>query len=379
MRYCLVMWGQKGIRVENSSPSFAHCKLYYNLEQGIRAQNTFLYFDSSEVCYNDQSGIVIYQGTPHLRGNSSHDNQYSGLVLEGVYYGEVLNCNLNNNQQKGLYCSDGTYGVEIGYNVMNYNSMYGLHLVQCDNQAHPLNIHHNQIFQNVLDGIYSDQSYSNLINNTITDNQRDGVFCYQGDLTLYNNIIDRNDNRGIFIQIVPLIIDYNDVWNNSVADYLGCSAGIHDISEDPLYISVSNHNYNLQAISPCIDAGNPLPTYNDPDGTRNDMGALYFNQSPVENFPENFPPKDYTILKCYPNPFNQEIIIEILPTTVSIQEKLLSIYDILGREVYEFKINSFSGGKYIWNGTDFNGKALASGIYWCRLDKTNVLKLVLLR
>jgi hypothetical protein len=33
--------------------------------------------------------------------------------------------------------------------------------------------------------------------------------------------------------------------------------------------------------SPCIDAGNPDPLFNDPDGTRNDMGALYYDQAPT--------------------------------------------------------------------------------------------------
>lgn len=33
------------------------------------------------------------------------------------------------------------------------------------------------------------------------------------------------------------------------------------------------NNFHLSTISPCVDAGNPLPIYNDFDGTRNDMGA----------------------------------------------------------------------------------------------------------
>jgi len=38
-------------------------------------------------------------------------------------------------------------------------------------------------------------------------------------------------------------------------------------------------DYSLAETSPCIDAGNPDPQFNDPDGTRNDMGALYHPQS----------------------------------------------------------------------------------------------------
>jgi hypothetical protein len=38
-------------------------------------------------------------------------------------------------------------------------------------------------------------------------------------------------------------------------------------------------DYRLTSESPCIDAGNPDIKFNDPDETRNDMGAFYFPQS----------------------------------------------------------------------------------------------------
>ncbi len=40
---------------------------------------------------------------------------------------------------------------------------------------------------------------------------------------------------------------------------------------DPLFIS--EVDFHLQQISPCIDSGNPLPEFNDQDGSRNDQGA----------------------------------------------------------------------------------------------------------
>jgi len=36
------------------------------------------------------------------------------------------------------------------------------------------------------------------------------------------------------------------------------------------------HDYRLQTGSPCIDAGDPSSAYNDPDGSRNDMGAIAY-------------------------------------------------------------------------------------------------------
>jgi hypothetical protein len=45
---------------------------------------------------------------------------------------------------------------------------------------------------------------------------------------------------------------------------------------DPEFAGSANNNYFLIVTSPCIDAGDPDPAYNDPDGSRNDIGALPF-------------------------------------------------------------------------------------------------------
>ncbi|TKJ41003.1 hypothetical protein CEE37_04885 [candidate division LCP-89 bacterium B3_LCP] len=63
------------------------------------------------------------------------------------------------------------------------------------------------------------------------------------------------------------------------SDVLGGYAGQGNIDADPLFISPEWNDYRLQWGSPCIDAGDPDPQYNDPDSTRADMGAFYFDQS----------------------------------------------------------------------------------------------------
>lgn len=45
---------------------------------------------------------------------------------------------------------------------------------------------------------------------------------------------------------------------------------------NPQFAGPANHDYSLLAVSPCIDAGDPEPGHNDPDGSRNDVGALPF-------------------------------------------------------------------------------------------------------
>jgi len=54
--------------------------------------------------------------------------------------------------------------------------------------------------------------------------------------------------------------------------------GTGDISDDPMFVNATNSDFHLQPNSPCIDTGDPNSPL-DPDSTRADMGALYFDQS----------------------------------------------------------------------------------------------------
>jgi len=50
--------------------------------------------------------------------------------------------------------------------------------------------------------------------------------------------------------------------------------GPNDLSVDPLFAGPADRDYSLTASSPCVDAGHPDAAYNDPDGSRNDLGAI---------------------------------------------------------------------------------------------------------
>jgi hypothetical protein len=55
--------------------------------------------------------------------------------------------------------------------------------------------------------------------------------------------------------------------------------GTGNINSDPLFVAPEYCDFRLQWGSPCIDAGDPDPANNDPDGTRGDMGPFYYDQS----------------------------------------------------------------------------------------------------
>ena len=124
-------------------------------------------------------------------------------------------------------------------------------------------------------GIYGGDCLGiHVINNTIAANtaQGTGGGYLGGDrvIELRNNILWDNQPNQIVIPIQP---------SNTVAycDVQGGWSGIGNIDSDPLFVNAAGHDYHLTAGSPCIDAGDPASPP-DSDGTRADIGALYYDQ-----------------------------------------------------------------------------------------------------
>ncbi|KPJ53757.1 hypothetical protein AMJ39_03380 [candidate division TA06 bacterium DG_24] len=122
-------------------------------------------------------------------------------------------------------------------------------------------------------------SAETIVNNVITDNAHSGItFGWDAAPIIENNIVyDNNAGLHHYGTGYAPTIDYNDVWNN-VTNYSNVTPGPNDISADPNFLNTAKRDWRLLWPSPCIDAGNPATHYNDPDGTRNDIGAYYFHQ-----------------------------------------------------------------------------------------------------
>ena len=114
-----------------------------------------------------------------------------------------------------------------------------------------------------------------IINNTIVGPPNYGIACWFGAMpTIKNNIIATN-GTGIFgsAPAGPLS-SFNDLWANRLQNY-GSPAvpGPGDLALDPLFDATSPSRFALAPGSPCIHSGDPSPIYNNPDGSRNTMGA----------------------------------------------------------------------------------------------------------
>ena len=80
---------------------------------------------------------------------------------------------------------------------------------------------------------------------------------------------------------IKLSLYYNDIWGHSYNYYdmtvdpnSSNIPGENNISKDAKFVDAAKGDYCLRSDSPCIHAGDPDPKYNNPDGTRNDIGAF---------------------------------------------------------------------------------------------------------
>jgi len=114
------------------------------------------------------------------------------------------------------------------------------------------------------------------------------------------------------------------------------------------------------------------------------VAAATFNLLGVENLPESSAPSPaITLLPNYPNPFNPSTTISFHlaePTSAK-----LSIYNSKGQLVKTLvPSTAMSAGehRYLWDGQDEAGRAVATGLYLCRLqagERSQVRKMLLVK
>lgn len=243
-----------GVYAIDASP-YIYNNIIKNHEVGIRIDNGAPVIRKNEIFFCDHidiepcngGGIRIYSGSGVvIDSNIIHENWSN--VAGGIYLYNVDNSSIRRNL--------------IHTNSVAYTCAIGLDF--CDR----LEIENNTLANNTRNGEYMgaigihDCHYVDIINNIIYANNDWGIHAWEGS----------SDN----------FADYNAFFDNSYGDIFGIdNIGEHNIFADPLFINSDNHDYRLALNSPCIDAGDPESPL-DPDGSRADMGALFFGIAPGE-------------------------------------------------------------------------------------------------
>ena len=141
----------------------------------------------------------------------------------------------------------------------------------------------------------------------------------------------------------------------------------------------------LNALSPCVDAGNPDAEYNDPahhrlsikavfpsKGTiRNDLGAYGGSYAADWRVEMEKPDRELVQLRSaevikirsFPNPFNHQTRITFTLNQTS--DVTLDVYNILGQNVAVLANQKLTSGlhNYLWNAEN-----MSTGVYFINLE-----------
>jgi len=215
-----------------------------------------------DVVSNNEAGMggsIGYAGGIYLEG--------SGLTMTSV--------TVQGNQSKmiagGIY-ADATSSVSMtDGKVLSNTAMLGGGAYLSGPTTH---LKHNLWTGNTGTAFYLLSATSgSFIGNTMNQNSGGAVYLSNANIPVKNNIVTGTTGTGIQCAGSPIPTPtYCDVWGNTT-NYGGCAPGTGCLSLDPLYVNAAGGDYHLALHSPAIDAGDPNPVSNDPDGSRGDMGV----------------------------------------------------------------------------------------------------------
>ncbi|MCF7809784.1 T9SS type A sorting domain-containing protein [bacterium] len=206
---------------------------------------------------------------------------------------------------------------------------------------------------------------TNMLNSIVWGNNGDQIYLYSGHG-------DRGENR---FDIAYTDLHFGSMGISTFGELCVVNIGEGMLEDDPLFVDPDEGDYHLTADSPCIDAGDP-ESPEDPDETRVDMGAFFYNQGNAVNENE-MTPSEFGISNIFPNPFNSAVTVSYnLPVN---SDASLQLFDITGREVTTLLNGSQIAGSHAM---EIDNSGLSAGIYLIRLKSRNdvsVRKVVLVK
>ncbi len=248
-----------GIYIEDSSPTISYCYIY-----GMRPQDEENHQAGGVACLNSES-TFNYCRIWDNQGRNGGAVYGSGSSLTFNYCWMYENASVNG----------GAVMIHNGEFLFNYCIFYGniaqyggaFYFSGVEGQFVNCTTSENEAIDGQNDGyggaIYLDSEVDIfLLNNIFWGNSPSEFHCSED---AQNSFIRANWNcvEGGLLGIVNRRYCNTDYWT------------VHNIEGDPLFEDQENDDFHLTEDSPCIDQGHPNSDP-DPDGTRCDMGALYF-------------------------------------------------------------------------------------------------------
>ena len=247
-------------------------------------EETFLHPDDTDLPIVLINDTIVRQGTVHgfTFEDATHialDVYKAGVMIRGNVFK-----NIHTNTDGGAINLDVSYYSRVDSNVfydISARKGAAIRISNCRLDTIAYNLVYN------VSGISNFHTYGCygifFHNNTLVDGSGNGIdntYSTLPDIRTHNIVTGFVNGSGLgFSQINGYTVDYNCLFNNN-NNYSNASyAGANDIAVDPVFVNLLFGNYYLTSISPCIDAGDPDVFFNDPDGSRNDIGAYHTDPS----------------------------------------------------------------------------------------------------
>lgn len=217
---------------------------------GAGANTTTIYNSDNAVHIGSSSNPNINISGFKIISTTTHS-----LMVEGGTF-VIKNCILDTdgeNLSAAAYVISGNGdGIATFYNCVFENSFIGAQVSGFDHTM------------DIINCIFNNNTYGGYVGR---GNNPNGTGNFQNSIFFENNfaLYREQSSDGYLLSIYNCF--YSNTYDMTNADY-----GLGDIISDPNFVDL-NSSYSLQSLSPCIDAGNPSAVYNDPDGSRNDMGV----------------------------------------------------------------------------------------------------------
>jgi hypothetical protein len=149
-----------------------------------------------------------------------------------------------------------------------------------------------------------------------------------------------------------------EAWTGNYIQYLESQQQTNDVVDEIINYSINERVLSIYSAFLCLEpARGGEICYDCLDESELINNVEIFNTT-----------KNDTLFKAYPNPFNNQVKIEVsLPNIAPPEDLTFKIFNVLGQVIRTFDVNrNVEGNKYnfIWNGKNDTGSDVSSGVYF---------------